>query len=424
MRRWVSLILVLLVGAASAAQSPADTVTIDLDSVISDVSPHVFGANFGTLNTVPLELREQALASGVTYLRFPGGRVGDLGDVTNFQIDLFMGICRMMECTPAISTRLENGTPEKAAEMVRYVNITKGYGVKYWSVGNEADLFDDYTAEQAAEEWRVIALAMLEVDPEIILIGPDTSQFTGIDGSANQRAHEFLDAFLALNSDMVDIVSVHRYPFGNPSATFDGLREDAKTWAQLIQNLHDKAREALGRDVPVAITEANSHWSSVIGQAATPDSFPAALWWADVFGQLLEGDVEIVAYFNFQTSDRLGGQGLLAAYGVRPTYYVYTLYKQFGKEMLATDVDGAVRAYAARRDDGAITAMLINWEDSETTVNLEIPGLNSVGASIEISDFTEADNVVTSSATLEGDSLSQTLQPRSVRLIVINEGAQ
>jgi len=32
-------------------------------------------------------------------------------------------------------------TPDTAAAMVRYANITKGYGVKYFSVGNEPDLY-------------------------------------------------------------------------------------------------------------------------------------------------------------------------------------------------------------------------------------------------------------------------------------------
>src|SRR5690606_30352173 len=149
-----------------SAQPSPEHVVIDVSTVIGEAKPELFGANFGPLNTVSVELREAAIASGVTYLRFPGGRVGDLGDMQNFQIDLFMSFCKLMACTPAISTRMEGGTPEKAAAMVRHVNVTKAYGVRYWSVGNETNLFDDYTAERAANEWRTIALAMLEVDPD------------------------------------------------------------------------------------------------------------------------------------------------------------------------------------------------------------------------------------------------------------------
>jgi len=36
-----------------------------------------------------------------------------------------------------IKGRYGTGTPEEAAGWVRFANILKGYGVKYWSGGNE-----------------------------------------------------------------------------------------------------------------------------------------------------------------------------------------------------------------------------------------------------------------------------------------------
>ena len=255
MRTWIGIALVAVLALTVTAQPSPETVSIDAAEVINEVNPLVFGANFGPLNTVPLELKEEALAAGLPYLRFPGGRVGDLGDIPNFQIDLYMAVCKMMNCTPAISARQENGTPEKAAEMVRYVNVTKGYGVKYWSVGNEPDLWDGYTPERHSAEWRVFAEAMLAVDPDILFVGPDISQFTGVEGDSQQRAHDFLREFLRVNGDLVDIVSVHRYPFGATAATVEGLQADASGWEQLIDNLHQFAADELGRSVPVAITE-------------------------------------------------------------------------------------------------------------------------------------------------------------------------
>jgi hypothetical protein len=419
MRNRVAVALAALLTLAAGAQPPSPAqIVIDASQVISDVSPLTFGANFGPLNAVPVDLIDAAKESGIHYLRFPGGRVGDLGDVTPSQIDMYMTVCRMLDCTPAISARLEGGTPEKAAELVRYVNIEKGYGVRYWSVGNEADLFDNYTAERAAAEWRPIAEAMLEVDPDIIFIGPDTSQFTGEPNEA-QLAHEFLREFLRQNGDMIDIVSVHRYPFGDPAATVDGLRTDAARWTTLIANLHAIAKEELGREVPVAITEVNSHWSSVIGGAATPDSHANALWWADVFGQIAGGDIEIVGYFNFQSSDRLGGHGLLGRYEVRPTYYAYQLYTQFGTQVVSATHDGDIRAYAALREDGALTVALINWADAESTTTLDISGFDTAGAEAEITTYdATTDGLVTSTVGLSPDAFL-TLTPLSINLIVI-----
>ncbi len=422
MRHWVAAALAALCMLAARAQPSPAQIVIDASEIIAEVSPLAFGANFGPLNAVPVDLIEAAKESGINYLRFPGGRVGDLGDVTTSQIDMYMMVCRMLNCTPAISARLEGGTPEKAAEMVRYVNIEKGYGVRYWSVGNEADLYDDYTAERAAAEWRPIAEAMLEVDPDIILVGPDTSQFTGEPHEA-QRAHEFLREFLRQNGDMIDIVSVHRYPFGDPAATIDDIRADAERWTTLTQNLHDIATEELGREVPVALTEVNSHWSSIIGGEATPDSHANALWWADVFGQIAGADIEIVGYFNFQSSDRLGGHGLLGRYEVRPTYYAYQLYTQFGAQVVRAEHSGDVRAYAALREDGTLTLMLINWADSESTAALDIRGF-AAGADAEITTYdATTDGLATRTTSLAPDA-PLTLTPLSINLIVIPAGEE
>jgi hypothetical protein len=418
MRKWVAVALAALLTLAAGAQPQPAQIVIDAGQIVSEVSPFVFGANYGPLQTLTVDLQEEAKTSGITYLRFPGGRVGDTGDMQPSQIDLFMAICRMLDCTPAISARLEGGTPEKAAEMVRYVNIEKGYGVRYWSVGNEPDLFDDYTAERAAAEWRPIAEAMLEVDPDIILIGPDTSQFTGEPNEA-QLAHEFLREFLRQNGDMIDIVGVHRYPFGTRQATVEGLQADATRWSTLIDNLHAVVLEETGREIPVGITEFNSDWSPVSGQEATPDSHPNALWLADVLGQMVGGDVQIGVLHNFQSIDRLGGHGLLGRYEVRPSYYAYQLYKQFGTQVVSAEHDGDVRAYAALREDGALTVILINWADTESAAALDISGFEAAGTEAGITTYDPTtDGLATDAVALPPDT-PLTLTPLSINLIVI-----
>lgn len=419
MRNWVAVALAALLVLGAGAQQPPSSVQIVIDAsqTVAEVSPLVFGANFGLLNVVPVDLIEEARESGITYLRFPGGRVGDTGDVTPSQIDMYMTTCRMLGCTPAISARLEGGTPEKAAALVRYVNIEKGYGVRYWSVGNEPDLFDHYTAERAATEWRPIAEAMLEVDPDIILIGPDTSQFTG-EAHEAQQAHEFLREFLRQNGDLIDIVGVHRYPFGTRQATIAGLQADATRWSKLIDNLHAIVREEAGREIPVAITEFNSDWSATSGQEATPDSHANALWLADVLGQMLGGDIQIGVLHNFQSSDRAGGHGLLGRYEVRPSYYAYQLYRQFGTQVVSAAHDGDVRVYAALRDDGALTVMLINWADEERDVLLDISGFEAAAEAAVTTFDAESDGLVSSTAAISPET-ALTLTPQSINFIVI-----
>lgn len=418
--RWLSLILLLLgvQAVTTGAQSPA--LIVDASDIRGPISPWVFGANYGLLNSIPFDLTDEAADLGITLWRFPGGRVGDTGDLQSFQIDMFMQQARQFGITPLIHARLENGTPEKAAALVRYVNIEKDYGVRFWSIGNEPDLWENYTTGQKIRDWRLLAEAMLEVDPDIILIGPDVSQFVG-DGR-NAVAEDYLREFLRENGDLVDIVAVHRYPFprGSAKVLIDELRADAPTWDAIIANLRAVILEETGRDdLPVAVMEASSNWSSQIWGEATPDSHYNAIWWADVFGRLIRGQVEMIGYFNMQTSDRLGGHGLLAQYDVRPTYYTYILYKQFGDTLVHAEApDNDVTIYAALNADGALTLMIVNMLDTAQTRTLDLHGATPAGdASVTLFDAEHNAEPQPAQPVTSGTTL--TLPPQSITLLTI-----
>src|SRR5579872_502152 len=64
------------------------------------------------------------------------------------QIDAFVAYCRAVGAEPILQVPLRANnvdagaaTPQTAADMVTYANVTKGYGVKYWEIGNEPDLY-------------------------------------------------------------------------------------------------------------------------------------------------------------------------------------------------------------------------------------------------------------------------------------------
>ena len=66
----------------------------------------------------------------------------------NAQLDRAVAYARAVGAQPIVQVpRLaaidgRPPTPEDAAAMVRYANITRSYGLKYFSVGNEPDLYD------------------------------------------------------------------------------------------------------------------------------------------------------------------------------------------------------------------------------------------------------------------------------------------
>ncbi|MCU0475731.1 MAG: hypothetical protein MUC99_06425 [Anaerolineae bacterium] len=257
-RRLLALILLLLASfSSSIAQDPSDnTLTVDASQSLGTISPYVYGSNMNLYTIIPAALMEEAQALGLRYMRFGGGDT-DILDLRNNIIDLFVLQARAVGAEPALSVRLLGGTPEKAAEIVRYANITKGYGIKYWSIGNEPNLFvalmdvETYTTTDLNTQWRAIAEAMLEVDPEIIFVGP-------LDAQGNDWMIDFLRA----NGDLLGYVAIHRYPYpgfgAGSGADTDSLRDINDEWDTSIPNLRALIRDITGRDIPIAVTEINS----------------------------------------------------------------------------------------------------------------------------------------------------------------------
>ena len=401
-----------------------------VDGAISlgEISRLNYGANHGPWSTVPYDLQAMAEAAGITYLRFPGGNWGDQNDLTARQVDQFIVLARNMGAEPSISVRLPGGTPQQAAGLVRYANVEMGYGVRYWSIGNEPSLYDDYDTERYNAEWRRFAEAMRAVDPSILLVGPDIHQYTGTPNvdPRDAQGRDWLHEFLTANGDLVDVVSIHRYPFpasmAGPATTIGDLAANSREWDTIIPNLRADVRQFTGRDLPIAVTEVNSHWTSAVGGQATPDSFYNAIWWGDVLGRLIAQGVDIVAYFALQSPNALGGWGLLASYDVRPTYHVYQLYQRFGDELLhAVSDDPSVSIYAARRDDGAVTILLVNLSAEAKEKPLTWSGFPTTWptgpAEIWLFDVDHKAEPIAGQTLVNGETI--TVPPQSISLYVL-----
>jgi hypothetical protein len=364
---------------------------------LGPISPYIYGTNYGPAQAIPLGMLPLIMDSGFTALRFPGGAWGDRNNLQNFNIDQFMGFCKQMGALPTISVRLRQGTPEAAAGLVRYANIEKKYGIVYWSIGNEPTLFaaelqETYDTERLNKEWRAIAEAMKAVDPSIKLIGPDLHQWEASYETTlkDSSGRDWMTEFLKANGDLIDVVTVHRYPLamsGTQNVTIEMMRENTRKWTGEITYLRSLIRETTGRDIPMAFTEVNSNPSGAFGGAATPDTFYNAIWYADVLGHMIQQRVFMVNYWVI--SQRTGGLGLISGSTIRPTLYVFHLYKHFGSELVyaASGVEN-VNVYAAKREDGALTVLVINLLDTGQRVPLQVQGLELDRAEIWLLDAT------------------------------------
>jgi hypothetical protein len=395
-----SVVLLVIIGSGLAAcqTGPVLTATptattagpkgvfwVDPTKDLGPISKFVLGANlYGALSVNNLD---PAKNSGITFLRWPGGNWGDRNDIQLFAVDAYISEAILMGAEPNICVRLPNSTPEQAAALVQYVNIDKKYGVKYWSIGNEPSLYENNTdlksqawdAVTYAKRWREFAKAMKAVDPTILLYGPDIHQFKG-DPAFDPKDHlgrYYLQEFLKLDGDMVDIVTVHRYPFPpcmtcNAAPTVGDLLANTPEWDTLIPNLRRIVKETTGKDLPVGVMEYNSNYTNVAGAETSPDSFYGALWLADVMGRMIRQRAEFLAYWQLKANDG-AGHGLMTSFDVRPSYYVFQIYKRFGNHLLAATSDQPqVSVFAAKKDDGSVTVIFVNRGETAVKQPLQL----------------------------------------------------
>lgn len=130
------------------------------------------------------------------------------------------------------------GTPEEAAAWVRYANVQKKLGIRYWQVGNELDgAWEEggpVDARQYAAKFLAYAKAMKAVDPSILVLGPVMSTMDFANAASGQLdgttwTEEVLrlvgEAEAKDNVRYLDGFDFHAYPYwtnGTPKAS-EGL---------------------------------------------------------------------------------------------------------------------------------------------------------------------------------------------------------
>ena len=418
----LSLLLCLLIGVARA--QPEVAVQVDADAVKRTMDARLFGLNaaiwdsqFNTAATVSL-LR----ANGTRLLRFPGGSLSDeyhwqtnttLNNTWTWatDFDAFANVALALNAQAIVTANYGTGTPQEAAEWVRYANVTKGYGVKYWEVGNECFGFwetdtrqrphDAYSYALAARDY---VMAMRAIDPTIKV---GVVVMTGEDAYANYRDHPAVNprtgqthngwtpvVLQTLRSLGVtpDFVIYHRYD-QNPGGEDDaGLLQSSKSWARDATDLRRQLDDYLGAaaaQVEMVCTETNSV-SSLPGKQTT--SLVGGLFYADNFGQFIQTEFTTRVWWDLRNGQEAKNNNSALLYGWRqygdyglvsatsepyPTYFASRLMSLFAaagdRVVQATSNYNLLAAYAVKRADGALALLLINKSPADildTRINL------------------------------------------------------
>jgi hypothetical protein len=343
----------------------------------------------------------QVAALAPTFMRV-GGYNNDANTPEPFdhaQLDTMVAYARAIGAEPILQVPLLQdtaGLPPTAAtasEMVTYANVTQGYAIKYFSIGNEPDLYPTqglpsssamparpgYTPAAYCADARSFVTAMKAVDPTIQIVGPDLSyQYQG--------ATDWLTPILMGCGDLFDVVAVHRYPFSATQATLPAATGDPAKFRALVPSLR-RLMDAAGQGgKPLAITEMNIVYdatTTVIG--GSPGTVASGLWLADILGSALTLDIWTAAVWDISDPDQYGF-GLLAlppAHTPRPEYYAYQLYAlHFGPSLVdVTSAPAGVAAYASRDQAADATdVIVINWNSGQAGLTFTVTGLAAAPA--------------------------------------------
>lgn len=291
------------------------------------VSPTLInGMNFGNWMVVYDLLPEYQMLN-IPLLRFPAGNYGDDHLLSEAALKLFLMVSNSLDAIPMVQHNVFKGDPSEAAKWVAYAK-ENNLGIRHWFIGNEPDLYSTnrgqpiWTPEYYSTLFREYVRAIKEVDPEAVIIGP------AVTGTPNER---WLKTFLTITGDMVDILAWQWYPTDG-----SGAEKDALSTAQNVGEhismfrswIKDPEINPLGheREIPLFLSEFGLSWRTNHARFLT--DMTAALWLAEVYGEMVHAEMEYAAYFALQGT---GGHGLFdVALWPRPTYFVTWMLAQMG----------------------------------------------------------------------------------------------
>ncbi|WP_284116964.1 cellulose binding domain-containing protein [Streptomyces fragilis] len=451
--------------AAEAATADAATVDVSVNAGIGlgTIDKAAFGVNTAIWDSHMNDPEVVDLMSdaGVKVMRYPGGSYGDIyhwkdhtapgGYVApGTSFDEFMGTVRATGGQPMIIANYGTGTPQEAADWVRYANVTKGYGAKYWEIGNEiygnghygsgweADDHADKSPREYARNVLAYAEAMKAVDPTIKIGAVLTTPGDWPDGITGEGdSADWNHTVLAAVAGTVDFVIVHSYPGG--ASADEALDRTTRLPGQLreVRRQIDRYAGERSSKIGIALTEVNSNTQM--------NSRPNGLFAADTYMTALENGVFNVDWWNTHNGpDKVStvdgdtdfnDYGLLSSGGcvgdvcqpaVNTPFHPYFGLKSLtklgtpGDTMVASSTtDDQVSAHAVRRADGTLSVMLINKDkDATHTARIGYAGFTPTTQAPVVHRYGRGDSDVTRVAATGGGV--QELPPYSITTVTVS----
>ena len=457
--------------STTAQAAPAVSVTVDAGTSLGTVPDTGVGMNTAVYDGHMNDPAAASLlkAAGIQQLRYPGGSYGDgfhwktntmSGDgyvAANTDFDHFMATANAVGAKPIIIANYGSGSPEEAAGWVKYANVDKHYGVKYWEIGNEVpgnghygskweiDQHADTSPKAYATNLVAFSKAMKAVDPTVkigaVLTTPGGWP-DGITGPGDQA--DWNHTVLSIAANSIDFVIVHWYPGAGNGGNGGGGGTSAAAMLQTPENqvasmsatVHSLLAAYAGSrasSVPIAITETASGPAASTSQAAAlfaPDAYMTWFehgafnvdWWdlhngpggkpETIDGQTdyMDGGVLSSGACNSGVCEPALETPFASYWGIRS---ISTLAAPGDTMVKASSGNPLLTVHAVRTHNGGLNVMLINKDPA-----------NPATASLSYTGFTPAPGAVTTVSYLKGGTglttatagtaASQTLPPYSI----------
>jgi alpha-L-arabinofuranosidase len=424
-------------------------VSVNTTKTAREVVPGIIGINLNFL-TDHAEMRkagqglEAALRElGVRSLRYPGGEKSDeffwssppwdaprpalaltgpkgrlspmadyVEDFKHFRyppldFDEFISICRALKAEPIICVNFdsmylppesEKGTAptkaqllEHAVEWVRYANIKKSYGVKYWELGNESYLLGSNGAAKAedyARDFKEFSRAMKAVDPSIHLGANGHTHKDSRGKSDGEDGPIWWKTILEEAAADIDFLVVHPYPCWK-WGSYDYYTQNTPNFTEAVDEaeaaLQEWAPEHAGR-IRVLVTETNAadwagseHFPGLKGWPLVND-LGHALVLFEILGQhLLHPKVDLAHVWNTRwvhPAEKQLWNTLDENNQFNATAHAIALWGQhLLSDMLETTSTGTVRLFASSdRESQSLNLFLVNKATTAKIVEVSLTG--------------------------------------------------
>lgn len=322
--------------------------------------------------------------SGAGLIRF-GGIGVDENKPTNYQYIKMVDAIRNRGMEPMLQVPFANKkyTPQQAAEIVKYVNITQKKNVKYWVIGNEPDLGYKYTnSSQVAAYLKSFSAAMKDVDPSIIIVGPEVAWFNTniLYGLTTPGGPDDVTGKDSKGRYIVDIISFHCYPFNGTQSRADVLSRltsandfeadltDLNARVAKCNNYHNRTGSAAVR---VAVTECNIDYANPASDGINgtgANSFVGGQFWAEMLGIAMKKGVAFVNFWStIEGNNTVSNIGYIdnSTGNKKPTFHHFKMMADnfSGQFTESTTSNPEVKIFSAKSDNYT-TVMILNQSQS------------------------------------------------------------